>query len=118
MRIDRAEVVVAESQRHQRARLPSFDQHIGGTSQLAQFICAALRFEIDDQRLFVGVEVEVLIRALGAGLVIDEGRLMAGADASGRLDQRYLCAEVGEQACGERGAVVGEVEHADAVEGE
>ena len=68
--------------------------------------------------MFVGVEVDVLPGAFGARAVVDKGGLVPGVDAAGRLDQGDVGAEVGEQASGEGGAIVGEVEHADAVERE
>lgn len=60
----------------------------------------------------------MLTGAIGTGLTIDEGGEPAGADAVRRLDQRDLRAEVGEQAAGERGALIGQVEDADPGEGQ
>ena len=116
--VDCAQVVVTESERREFAGLAGFDQDVGGVRQFAQALRAVRAFEIEDERLFVGVEVEVLVGAFETRLVIDEGGAAAGVDALRRLDQGDVRAEVGEQASGERGAVIGEVEDADAVQRE
>ena len=79
---------------------------------------ALRRRQVDDARLLVGVEVEVLVGAVGPRPVVDEGGEAARAGALGRLDQRDLGPEVGEQASAQGGALVGQVEDANAVEGQ
>ena len=118
VRVDGAEVVVTESERGQLVGLAGFDQDIGGAGELAELSCSALRFEIDDERVFVGVEVQVLIRTLRSRLVVNERRLPSCTHAAGRLDEGNMRAEIGEQSPGEGCAIVGEVEYADAVERE
>ena len=118
LRVERAQIGEAEAQAVHLAGRARLDQHVGGGGQRAQIGDALRRRQVDDARLLVGVEVEVLVGAVGPRPVVDEGGEAARAGALGRLDQRDLGAEVGEQASAQGGALVGQVEDANAGEGQ
>ena len=118
LRVERAQIGEAEAQAVHLAGRARLDQHVGGGGEGAQLGDALRRRQVDDARLLVGVEVEVLVGAIGAGPVVDEGGEAARAGALGRLDQRDLGPEVGEQASAQGGALVGQVEDANAGEGQ
>ena len=69
---------------------------------------------IQGHRVFVGVEVEMRIRALGVGSLAGEGAAMSDRRAHPRLDEDDLGAEVREQAAGEGCRRIGEIENPDA----
>ena len=118
LRVERAQIGEAEAQAVHLAGRARLDQHVGGGGEGAQLGDALRRRQVDDARLLVGVEVKVLVGAVGPRPAVDEGREPARARAVGRLDQRDLGPEVGEQASAQGGALVGQVEDANAGEGQ
>ena len=113
VRVERVQGVRAEAQPCEVAGLAGFDQDVSAGRHPPQFVSACGRFDVDDQRSFVGVEVEVLKRTLGSRLVAQERRHRADVRAGRRLNQQHVGAEVCEQACAERRPMVGQFQHPD-----
>ena len=113
VRVERMQRVRAEAQQCELSGLAGFDQDVSAGGDPPQFVSTRRRFDVDDERSFVGVEVEVLKRTLGSGLVIKERPHRADVRAGRRLDQQHVGAEVGEQACAERRPMVGQLQHPD-----
>ena len=113
VRVERMQRVRAEAEPRELSGLAGFDQDVSAGGDTPQFVSACRRFDVDDQRSFVGVEVEVLKRTLGSRLVAQERRHRADVAAGRRLNQQHVGAEVGEQPCAERRPMVGQLQHPD-----
>jgi len=91
-----------------------FDQNVGTGHQFPEDVSRGRIFSVEHQRALVGVEVEVAESSPGAREIIHEGAAPAQGGALGSLDEDDLRAQVSQQAPGQRGRCVGQIENANA----
>ena len=116
--IERAQILVAEPDRAERARLERLHEHVGAARELAQPRAVGLVVEVEyDAALADGVDGPVQRAVELALAAVHERRMAPRGVATGRLDLDHLGAHVGEQPAGNLAVAGGEVEHANAREG-
>ena len=112
----RGQAFVAQTQRIHVARRGGLQHYVGGDGELAQRGRALRRVDVQRYAALVGVEVEPVQAAAGAGLAADERADVAHGVAAGRFNLDDVGAQVGQQLAAIDAHGAGQVEGAVAGE--